>query len=228
MDPQLSTQCAIARKGEAWFLTMLFIANFPLAFMLPARASWENGWIEKVQAVVLLAGFCHAAWVWARINRRHATLFDDGIALMRLGLIAMPIWLMCFGRETSWGATFMTQASVRPDGPFFSSRDLWYHAAIKPMVLISTVGIALTFLYWRLDRILKKVLQHRRFPRLALVLTLLAGVISTVAEGHIHVDLPDSESMRMMFEELNELTCYLGLVLIQRKIFSFLMNNQTN
>jgi hypothetical protein len=203
-----------------WSLLVLLIAIYPLAKRLPERMGWENGWIEEAQIAILLIGFLYAAWTWSGLRRTTAPAAESGwTTVLRLSLIAMPFWLMCAGRETSWGATFLTRGVMETDGPYFSSSKLWYHMAIKPLVLLAMAVAVLAFLRWRLDRPLLALVRRHRFPWFEVFLVLGAALMATLSESSMFFDSADTEILRMMIEELTETVCYLGLFLMQARLF---------
>jgi hypothetical protein len=204
-----------------WVLILLLLTSYPLATVLPATFGWENGPIENAQIVVLLAGFLYAARVrWGLRAESHDTAADTTVR--RLCLIAMPLWLMCAARETSWGATLLTSGIMTPDGPYFSSSTMWYHPAIKPLVLGVVACAAGVFLRWRLDRPLLALMRQHRFPWPELVLIALSALLSTTAEGNLPVKLPGPPATLLVLEEWAELMSYLGLCLAQLRLFDAL------
>jgi hypothetical protein len=204
-----------------WVLALLLLTSYPVATLLPEQFGWENGWIENAQAVLLLMGFAHAAWVLRglRAAAPPPTRSPGDTTLARLCLLAMPLWLLCAARETSWGATLLTSGVMAADGPFYSSSLLWYHPAIKPFVLVVVALMLAAFLRWRLDRPLLALARQRRLPWIELALAVLAAVVSNSAEGNLALALPGSEAMRMVLEEWAETLCYLGLWLAQARLF---------
>ena len=203
-----------------WGLLILLIAVLPLARRLPERSSWENGWVEETQIAILLIGFFHAAWTWSGLRRMPASRRATGCtATLRLSLIAMAFWLMCAGRETSWGATFLTRGVMEVDGPYFTSSKLWYHMAIKPLVLGAVAVAGVAFLRWRLDRPLVALMRRHRFPWVEVLLVAGAAAMATLSESSMFFEAHETEALRMMVEELAEAVCYLGLLLVQVRLF---------
>ena len=214
-------------KLARWFLALLLLTSYPLATVLPATFGWENGPIENMQILVLLAGFVHALWQWRDLRNAsgtgttaHRTAADTTV--LRLCLIAIPLWLMCAARETSWGATLITPGIATPEGPYFSSSTVWYHAAIKPLVLLTVACAAGAFLRWRLDRPLLALMRQRRFPWAEIALIGAAALLSTTAEGNLPIQLPGSPVMLLVLEEAAELVSYLSLFLAQLSLFNAL------
>jgi hypothetical protein len=210
-----------------WGLLVLLIAVYPLARRLPERSSWENGWVEDAQIAILLIGFSWAAWTWGKLRRAPAARIAPGCtAALRLSLIALAFWLLCAGRETSWGATFLTHGVMEADGPYFSSSKLWYHMAIKPLVLAAVAVAVLAFLRWRLDRPLVALMRRHRFPWFEFVLGAAAALMATLSESSMFFEAQDTEALRMMVEELAEAVCYLALLLVQARLFDELRGDR--
>lgn len=208
-----------------WLLVLLLITSYSVAGMLPSNWGWENGAVENAQIAVLLLGFMLALWRWVSMPRRDVStgLADSSVA-RRLAAAAMPFWLLCAVRETSWGATLLTVPLPTPEGPYFTSRLLWYHPLILPAVLIVMVGIGIAFFRWRLATPLRELMRHRQFPWPELGLAVLAALLSVSAEGKLPVMLSGTEATLAVLEEWAELLCYAGLVLMQARIFFALRN----
>lgn len=184
--------------------------------MLPLSAGQENGWIEDVQLAILIAGFAYAVWL-ILAGRKTPALRD--IPLTRLAIVAVPIWLLCVARETSWGATLFTPGIPTPEGRYYTSSILWYHDGIAPLVAVVAAGMVFAFLRWRLDRPLLQLIRTNRFPWFELGLALLGAFLSSLAEGKLHILLPGPERMLMVMEEGTEMLCYLSLFLAQARLF---------
>ncbi len=208
-------------RGARWLLALLLVTSYPLATVLPQSFGWENGAVENAQILVLLLGFAHALWIWR--GSKGAGDANDAVG-RRLAAVAMPFWLLCAVRETSWGATFLTTAVSTPDGPYYTSRLLWYQPVILPAVLIVVAGMAIAFFRWRLAAPLRELIRRGRFPSWEIGLAVLAAVLSVTAEGKLHVKLPGSDVMLAVLEEWAELLCYAGLILAQARIFEALRN----
>ena len=219
--PPACTGARLAAPGARWFLLAFLLAIYPLALRLPESLSWENGWLERTQLAMLIIGFLCAAWMRSDLRRGTSDPRAPSTrqTVLRLSLIAMAFWLMCAGRETSWGATFLTRGVMEADGPYFSSSKLWYHMAIKPLVLLAVGAAALAFVYWRLDRPLLALMRQRRFPWAELALVVTAAVMSTLSESSMFFEDSAPEALRMLVEELAEMGCYFGLLLMQTRLF---------
>ena len=145
-------------------LIVFLLALTPLAKIVPEEAAWENGLLEHLQIAVLCVGFFSSclAFNLGRDASPHNSVWL-GI-VRRFALVAMPIWLLCIGRETSWGATVFTSAVMENEGPSFSSKMLWYHFAVKPLVSVTLFLVMLAVACWRLDRSLVILVKQNIFP----------------------------------------------------------------
>ena len=212
-----------ALRIARWLLVLLLITSYPVAGLLPSNWGWENGTVENAQIAVLLLGFVHALRRWASMPRRDVStgLADSSASVVRrrLAAVAMPFWLLCAIRETSWGATLLTVALPTPEGPYFTSRLLWYHPLILPAVLVVVVGMGIAFFRWRLAKPLRDLMRHRQFPWPELGLAVVAALLSVSAEGKLPFMLPGTETTLAVLEEWAELLCYASLVLMQARIF---------
>jgi hypothetical protein len=203
--------------GLRWLVLTLLVCSYPIATLLPTSAGWENGWIEDLQLAVLVAGLGCALW-----SRRPGAVArpTQDISRPRLATIAVPVWLLCTARETSWGATLLTPGMPTGEGRYYTSSVLWYHPMIAPVVLVVLAGAVVAFVRWRLDRPLLQLVRDHRFPWPELALMGLAAALSTLAEGKLPITVPGSEQMRMVMEEGTELLCYAALFLVQARLFT--------
>jgi len=214
MNPSAATPHPLTRfwlANARWILAGLLLAGYPLSGVLPPEFGWENNWIENFQLLVLLGGLAAAIHQY-RTPR-------DG-TLSRLALCVIPIWSLCAARETSWGATFLTAATMEADGPSFTSRNLWYHPGIAPLVVVLLAFSAYVFVRRRLDRPMLQLVRQRQFPWFELALCVVAAGLSAAAEGHAGgFKLPGIESAMEVMEEWSETLVYLGLLTAQMRIF---------
>lgn len=193
-------------------LIALLPIAYPLALILPGSWGWENQVFENAQVVVLLAGFAGASFF----------SFNGRQPIARLGLVAMPFWAIAAARELSWGAVFLPPLEMTADGPVFSSKMLWYEAAVHPLLALLLGFSVLVFLRFRLDRAVAKLWRDKRLPWLELGLIVVAALISTVAEGHTRIDFGIAYSQKEVLEELMELIAYSALFLAQARAFKAL------
>ena len=194
-----------------WLLILMVPLAYPLAMVLPVTWGWENGVFEDSQVVVLLAGLVVALMAFRRLPRP--------VAMM--GLFAAPFWFMAAARELSWGAVFLTPLEITGNGPVFSSRMLWYKAAVHPTLALLLALALFVLVRFRIDRLIVTVWRNKRFPWVELGLIVLGALASTVAEGHLHIEalqLDLSAARQEVFEELMELVAYSALFLAQLRV----------
>lgn len=187
----------------------MLLATYPAQAWLPGAAAWENSWIENSQVLVLGMGLA-TAWAWGRAS--------TDVRVRALCRAAAVMWAILMARELSWGGVFLDPVSFSEEGPFFSSRGLWYKPGVYPVLalllaycLVCIVRFRLHLLVWRVWRSIW----------LEALLIPVALVISTCAEGHG----PDwlgalMGSNGLVVEEWSELAAYFALVAAQLRVLS--------
>jgi hypothetical protein len=191
-------------------LLLLLLACKPLADRLPMRWGWENGVLENLQVLILLAGLAFALAVCKRDWKSPRAL---------LALVVLPIWAVLAARELSWGAVFLAPLDMTAAGPQFSSRVLWYKPAIYPLVGVLLAAAAGVAARYRLDRAVRSVVANRNFPWLELALIVGAAFVSGCAEGHLRCRFDTMPSHQEVLEELVEVVAYAALSLAQYRFF---------
>ncbi|MDR6215754.1 hypothetical protein [Paracidovorax wautersii] len=209
------------RWRRAWLVLMLLglALSYPAARLLPVSFGWENGWLEDLQVVVLLSGAVMAA-VFAR-----QVVGNDGPgrAVKGLALVLVPVWCLLAAREMSWGAVFLPPVGFSEDGPVYSSSVLWYKPAVYPLAAMVLAGCAWIFVRCRAYRVVLQLLRSPQFAWAELAVLVLAGVLSTYAEGHLGVALPHALlDQALVMEEWAEMFAYIALVAAQRQVFVLL------
>ncbi len=189
-------------------LAALLVLSLPLAYLLPQSLGWENGLLENVQVVILLAGLLAAVVAAGR---------QRGTAAAPLWWVALAFWLVFMGRELAWGAAFLPAIGHNQLGPTISSSVLWFRPAV-PWVC---AALLLLCCHWMLrhrlwGRVLLRLQRERAWPVTSVLLFVLAMVISTNAEGHGFVHLQDwFGTQAVVLEELAETWGYAALWLAQ-------------
>lgn len=180
-------------------LTLLaLLLVWPAATLLPGWWGWENGPLENLQVVELLAG----AWfAW-----HHAARLPQQSAARGLWRSIVPLWLLCAGRELAWGRVFM-QTGVDATGPvLIDSAHLWYDPAIQPVAgaigLLALIGIAR---HGPLD-----YLRRHRLPWIDLALFVIAATIAQMADKGMTFGLNGE-----VLEEAAETVVYWGMLCMQ-------------
>jgi hypothetical protein len=173
-----------------------------VSFLLPYSWAWENGPIENGDLAVLGAGLIAALLCVGRAPHTQAA---------RLCLAAAPLWLLLIGRELSWGAVLIKPYAFEHGQPLYSSRYLWYQAAVLPAILLGA-GYSLAVIWrYRLIKVVLQRLANSRQLLLTLVIGLLAAFIASAAEGHAGVQITSGSEQAMVLEELSELIAYAAL-----------------
>ncbi len=185
-----------------------FLLAYPLSFVLPAWWSWENAPLELLDNLVLAIGTVQAIVLASRSQAPWKWLW----------LALVPVWIICLGREISWGAVFYPPSGMSEDGPEFSGKLLWFNPAVKPLVILLvlvTLTVTARFKLWRL---LDPVMKARQFPALELVMAGLSLILMTAAERHMGMSLDAFVGVPEVFEETVELAGYMFLLAAQQRI----------
>ena len=189
-------------------LLLGLITTLPMSALLPVSWGWENGFLENLQVVILLAGFLAA--LWAMIQQPAGATRSSWFA-------AALIWLLLVGRELAWGAAFVPPMGFDSHGPIISSRVLWYRPAV-PWICLGLLLIGLVAM-WRakaFSRFLGRLQRDKAWPWGTIALLLLCLACSAISEGHGHLRFPVLESPALMVaEEAFETWAYVGLWLAQ-------------
>lgn len=189
------------------FLT--FATAWPLSFLLPNWFAWENGPIETIQIAVLGLGFIQSLKL-AFVSRR---------AWRGLWIVGSIIWLVLVGREMSWGAVLYAPAGFGADGPMFSSRVLWYRAAVAPCVIglaVVSISVAIRFRIWC---VVGALVRTNRFPFLEIGMATVSLLLMTAAENHLGMSIAGLIGDGVVFEEAIELAAYCFLFAAQKRVY---------
>lgn len=188
------------RKDSFFTLGWLyFIFMFILAAILPEWVGDENGIIENLQLLWLLAGMYYCI-------QAHSRSFADwggkAKALWNAGVIYFFLLIM---REISWGRTFFTM----PDGSMIQYSQMGlYGKLVHPLVGI-LIAIALLLLY---QARVWKFLQLVKIPVKSFALLLLFIFFSWVGErtnftgfhGQVAEELAEFGAYMMMYVLLRD------------------------
>lgn len=187
---------------------LVLIVSYPLALVLPSWVSWENGPVENAQVVVLLLGMLQAL-IFQKCGSADWKWLWRGAAL---------IWFICAMRELSWGAVFMEPLGMSDEGPFFSSRQLWYKPAVMPTLIGSILLFAAFMLKNGSQKLLNPLQRSGGLPWAEFLLATLGMMISTAAEEHLGLTTGLTGAAAQNLEELSELAAYIFLLTGQLRI----------
>jgi hypothetical protein len=187
----------------------VFLSTYPLSYLLPARAGWENGAIENLQVIAYAIGFVQAGILAGRAERSWRALW----------LATMPIWFILAARELSWGAVFYSPSGFDEHGPKYqASKLLWYNDAVTPMaalLLFLAVAAAAAGKIWQK---LPVIAAAGEVPVLEGLMVVVSVVLMTAAEHHMGMSLDSVLGEGQVFEELIELAGSLFLLVAQQRI----------
>ena len=187
---------------------LILASSYPLALVLPSWVSWENGPVENAQAAVLFFGMVQAL-IFQKYGSPDWKWLWRGAAL---------IWFICAMRELSWGATLLEPIGMSDEGPFFSSRQLWYKPAIMPALITSILLMAVLMLKNNAQKLLNPLQRSGGLPWAEFLLVTLCMMISTAAEEHLGLTTGLTGAAAQNLEELSELAAYIFLLTGQLRI----------
>ncbi|AEW17385.1 hypothetical protein P865_14135 [Brucella abortus 82] len=140
-------------------------------------------------------------------------------------LSVIPIWIIMTARELNWGAVFFDPTSMSEDGPSFASSKLWFHPYRPPVVLVLLVIFATGFILSKGPRIIADMLVNLEFPFFDLFGFALAMLLSTAAEGHVHLSIDWWSGQHQILEETIETAAYIFLFAAQFDVWSKFPDN---
>ncbi|MBP2644918.1 MAG: hypothetical protein H6Q75_358 [Firmicutes bacterium] len=189
----------LRNKGErCWtfcsgVLVLVVLAALIGAWVLPNAWGDENGPLELTQAFVLLC---------ASIIALSARFFGVGtLAMRKLIVWTIPIWLIMCGRELSWGRVFyLTQEGNMPQ-----LSDLSYGRyvtlAIAITIIITLWGLFRSGLVYQVRRWIK----YGTLPIVEIIIMLVTGFLAAWVE---HYSGGVFGAREELYEELAEWVCY--------------------
>lgn len=206
--PRAQTTTPDLDRLYRWLAIILFFCSFPFSLYFPIWISWENQILENAQAAVLFLGAV-VAFVFALRSEGKIRIFWFAV---------VPIWIIMFARELSWGAVFFAPTSVSEEGPMFASSQLWYHPYRTPVVLVLVAGTAIGFALSHAPRLFYGLLASRRFPFFDIAGFVVAILFSTAAENHIGLSINWWPGFHQIIEETMELAAYVFLLSAQQRV----------
>lgn len=190
-----------------WLALAVLLATYPAQAWLPGSAAWENSWIENSQVLTLGLGLL-TAWWWGRAS--------TDARVRALCRAAAVLWVILMARELSWGGAFLEPVSFSEEGPFYSSRGLWYKPAVYPVLALLLAYCLFCACRFRLDQV---VLRCARGVWLEVLVIAVALTLSTCAEGHGPAWLDGLVGGNaLVVEEWSELAAYFALVAAQLRV----------
>lgn len=183
----------------SWLSLLLLALLFPLGIFLPVWWGWENGPLENTQVLILSGGLAVSCYA-VRHNRNQRKVRN-------LWLWSILFWLLCIGRELSWGRVFYPVVSGIHGPEFISIHQLPYGFLVHPIVAIviiaALIGICrsapLTYL------------RQTTLPLIDIAVVLLTAILSIWFDKST---IPFLSPHEEVLEEWAELTTYWALVSI--------------
>ena len=175
------------------YINIVFtIMIVPMAYILPKTISWENGFLENLQVVVLLVGFLLSFNFYKKsyYNRIHYMWIN-----------VSGFFLLLVGRELSWGRVFF-QTKMTEDGPkFIPMSHVPHHMLIYIFLGIFMAIILVGLIYtvpWRM------IFKEIPIPKLYFCLCFIGGIFSLIGDHGVVFSGYRGETV----EELGELLFY--------------------
>jgi hypothetical protein len=168
------------------FSNIILIIGLLLAYLasllLPYSMGWEDGILEWTQAAIILIGCFTVIYYHYKVSERQ---------MGRFWYAQVPVWLIMFGREISWGAAFLPYEDFNViTGPtLIHLKELSYAPIVYPLLAV----LFILTVYWavrcQLFKIIGQLWREHNFPKLTLLITISAIIIASCAEKHLFATL---------------------------------------
>jgi hypothetical protein len=186
--------------STTWISIIMVVLLFPLGLSLPRSWGWENGPLENIQVLILSIGLV-LSWFAAQHNR-------DNRNVRNLWLWLILFWLLCIGRELSWGRVFYPVALGENGPEFLSIHQVWYGPWVHPFVAIASISM-LIGIYCSSPL---QYLRQAPLPLFDIAIVIIMAIITTWFEK---TTIQFLHPYRVLLEEWAELTVYWSLVSIE-------------
>ena len=196
-------------RMDNWFLKgwVYFLIMFALIPILPPWTGRENGIIENLQLLWLLAGMVYCGYML------RTKQLDWGGSPARLWSAGIIYFFLLFMREISWGRVLF----MNDQGGIISYQQLGLYGKLVHPLVATLIAIALVLVVqakiWRLIKLIKLPLKSFLLLLLFIAVSWL-GEHDTIAWLHSQVT-----------EELAEFGAYMMMYYIMRDLGSRLMQN---
>lgn len=177
-------------------IIMLFA--FILSIFSPPAWAVENGPVEWLQVVVLLATCILVVFVY---------YFGVGtLANRRLLLWTIPLWLLVIGRELGWGREVVRALEVTQKLP-----DIWYKWFVYPAIVAVS---AVTLGGLLRNGLLAEVRRWHRFGRVPVVDIIIIVGVSVMVELVEHHSRGFFGDREQVYEEFAELAVFIAVFIL--------------
>ena len=189
---------------DKWYLQgwLYFGALVPLTLLLPDWWGKENGIVENLQLLWLLAGMVYC---WRMRLAKQTILTENASKIWSAGII---YFFLLFMREISWGRVFFTNAS---DGMLEYQQMGLYGKLVHPMVTALIILALVLIVKAKIWHILKRI----KLPLKSFVLLVLFIGMSWIGEKG---SIPILHSQ--VLEELAEFGAYMMMYYIVKDLGS--------
>lgn len=173
------------------FGILLLCVAWPLSSVLPVSISFENGFLENLQVIILMLGAFYNIFLIHHSSDKQIGDFHIWCAVFE--------FFMAF-RELSWGRVFYP-IEMEDSGPaFVAMSDFTWHDEVH-VIIVATIIFLLLFALKYLP--LKKML-HCSFPILIFVVMIVAVIFSYIGDHGMIV----GKLQGQIVEEFGELAFY--------------------
>lgn len=191
------------RLAPTSWLSLLFIVLLaPLGWSLPSYWGWENGPLENTQVLILGLGFLTCCLIaYHHREQKNVSSLWRWIA---------PFWLICIGRELSWGRVFFLVGQDQNGPVFITLKQLWYGPLVKPAIILSTMVLLIGIFHSSPFDYLKKV----TLPLTDIAIFILATCVATLSDKGIFAALQTHEEVVEEWAEIVAYWCMLSVTCI--------------
>ena len=186
-----SNTIKLAYRCSICFGILILCVAWPISSVLPVSISFENGFLENLQVIVLILGALYNIFLIRHSPDKQIESFHIWCAVFE--------FFMAF-RELSWGRVFYP-IDMEDNGPVFvAMSDFTWHDEVHVIIVLTILFLLLfAFKYLPLKRML-----HCSFPFLIIVAMIVAVIFSYIGDHGIIV----GKLQGQIVEEFGELAFY--------------------
>lgn len=183
-----------------WIAIINALLIIPCILYLPEKFGYENGLLENLQLVALLAGFI-LCLAYPKFNKSENNNDENHTSMVKFFRFAALVIVILFLREINCGRTifFPVPGEVNT---FYGWKDIKYGWLAHPLYGLYMAYVAFYFLFNKLFITLWDIVKNIKFPVWNILLMLVGMIWGTLAEEVYH---------NMVMEEITELLFYVAL-----------------
>lgn len=185
-----------------WIAIINALLIAPCILYLPQKYGYENGLLENIQLVALLAGFI-LCLAYSKFNKPEET--EEGekqhTSMVKFFRFAALVIIILFLREINCGRTifFPVPGEVNT---FYGWKDIKYGWLAHPLYGLYMAYVAFYFFFNKLFITLWNIVKNVKFPVWNVLLMIVGMIGGTLGEEVYH---------NMVMEEITELLFYVSL-----------------